>query len=135
MMQAIRSVASSGAGPRRRRRAASPATSAREAIDPRLLRDAIDELEAVCRDAARLERRFARELAEVHPTFRDSARNLVHYLALRDRDVRLLQERLASLGLSSLGRTESHVMAGLDAVLRVLRKLADEPPGAAPATD
>lgn len=132
MMQAIRSVASSRAVPRRRRRTAPPAATAPDAIEPRLLREAIGELESVCRDAARLERRFARELAEVHPTFRDSARNLVHYLALRDRDVRLLQERLASLGLSSLGRTESHVLAGLDAVLRVLRKLAGEPPGTSP---
>lgn len=132
-MHAIRSLDS--ARPARRRRSAATKPRPVAANDAKLLRDAIGELEAVCHAAARLERRFARELAEVHPTFRDSARNLVHYLALRDRDVRVLQERLASLGLSSLGRTESHVMAALDAVLRVLRKLAGEPtpPGAEPA--
>jgi pyruvate kinase len=123
MMHPIRSLDS--ARPARRRRAAVPRPVPGNHV--KLLRDAIGELEAVCRDAARLERRFARELAEVHPTFRDSARNLVHYLALRDRDVRILQERLTGLGLSSLGRTESHVMAALDAVLCVLRKLAGEP--------
>lgn len=123
MMHPIRSLDS--ARPARRRRAAAPRAVAGSHV--KLLRDAIGELEAVCRDAARLERRFARELGEVHPTFRESARNLVHYLALRDRDVRILQERLTGLGLSSLGRTESHVMAALDAVLRVLRKLAAEP--------
>lgn len=129
MMHAIRSLDSARPARRRRRLAANPPVGA--ASDRKLLRDAIGELEAVCRDAVRLERRFSRELAEVHPTFRDSARNLVHYLALRDRDVRVLQERLAGLGLSSLGRTESHVMAALDAVLRVLRKLAGEPSSAA----
>ena len=98
-MHAIRSLDS--ARPRRsRQRSSAAALPAPSVSDARILRDAIEELEAVCRDAARLERRFSRELAEVHPTFRDSARNLVHYLALRDRDVRVLQERLASLGLS-----------------------------------
>ena len=125
MTQAVRSLEAARSTRRTRRR--SPAARPEAAVpEARLLREAIDEIEAVCRDAARLERRFARELAEVHPTFRDSARNLMHYVALRDRDVRVLQERLASLGLSSLGRTESHVMAGLDAVLRILRKLAGE---------
>lgn len=62
-------------------------------------------------------------LGEVHPQFRESARNLLHYLALRRRDLRPLQQRLASLGLSSLGRAESHVLATVDSVLDVLHRL------------
>jgi len=62
-------------------------------------------------------------LARVHANYRDSARNLLHYLALRRRDLRPLQLRLASLGLSSLGRAESHVLATVDAVLGVLHRL------------
>lgn len=50
-------------------------------------------------------------LEKVHPNYRDSAKNLVHYLAFRRRDLRPLQMRLAELGLSSLGRAESHVLA------------------------
>jgi pyruvate kinase len=57
-------------------------------------------------------------LDEVHPNYQASARNLLHYLALRRRDLRPLQHRLAALGLSSLGRAESHVLATIDAVLR-----------------
>jgi pyruvate kinase len=60
----------------------------------------------------------------VHANYRASARNLLHYLALRRRDHRPLQLRLATLGLSSLGRAESHVLATVDAVLRVLHRLA-----------
>lgn len=60
----------------------------------------------------------------VHVNYRDSARNLLHYLALRRRDLRPLQLRLAALGLSSLGRAESHVLATVDTVLNVLRRLA-----------
>jgi pyruvate kinase len=59
----------------------------------------------------------------VHEGYRDSARNLLHYLALRRHDLRPLQLRLGILGLSSLGRTEAHVLATVDAVLEVLHRL------------
>jgi pyruvate kinase len=63
-------------------------------------------------------------LEEVHTNYRASARNLVHYLALRRRDLRPLQIKLAATGLSSLGRAESHVLATCDAVLAALHRLA-----------
>ena len=85
-----------------------------------------------CRDeAVRMERRFARDIALVHPAYRRSARNLLHYLALRQRDIRPMQTQLAALGLSSLGRCEANTLAGLNAVLGVLTRL--EGPTAAPA--
>jgi pyruvate kinase len=85
-----------------------------------------------CRDEAlRMERRFARDIALVHPAYRRSARNLLHYLALRQRDIRPMQTQLAALGLSSLGRCEANTLAGLNAVLGVLTRL--EGPTAAPA--
>jgi pyruvate kinase len=68
-----------------------------------------------------------RRLEEVHANYRDSARNLLHYLSLRRHDLRPLQLRLAALGLSSLGRAESHVLATVDAVLEVLHHLAGRP--------
>ena len=48
----------------------------------------------------------------------------MHYLALRRHDIRQLQSKLAGLGLSSLGRSEPHVLSSLDAVINVLYKLA-----------
>ncbi|MGH7582964.1 MAG: pyruvate kinase [Gemmatimonadales bacterium] len=63
----------------------------------------------------------------VHATQCDSARNLLHYLALRRRDLRPLQLRLAALGLSSLGRAESHVLATIDAVLEILQRASWQP--------
>lgn len=65
-------------------------------------------------------------LTEVHPNFVQSARNLLHYLAMRRQDLRPLQERLACLGLSSLGRAESHVLSNVDAVLGILRRINGE---------
>jgi pyruvate kinase len=60
---------------------------------------------------------------KVYPDNAASARNLMHYLALRRHDIRQVQSELAGLGLSSLGRTESHVLGSLDAVINVLHKL------------
>jgi pyruvate kinase len=61
---------------------------------------------------------------QIQPNHQASARNLMDYLALRRRDIRQLQSELASLGLSSLGRTEPHVQSSLVTVLNVLHKLA-----------
>lgn len=62
----------------------------------------------------------------LYPSYCESAANLLHYLTLRRRNLRDLQVRLSRLGLSSLGRCESQVLANVDAVLTTLRlRLAD----------
>ena len=57
-----------------------------------------------------------------------SARNLLQYLALRGHDLRGVQEPLIGLGLSSLGGSQGHVQASVDAVLEALRTLVEHPP-------
>jgi len=84
----------------------------------------IAKLEEIRSSLIKLESRFMTQFSSVHPGWRKSTNNLVHYLALRQRDIRLLQENLAMLGLSSLGRSESHVMNTVDAVLKILCHLA-----------
>jgi pyruvate kinase len=68
--------------------------------------------------------RLAPVTGDLPESGRQSARNLVHYLAMRRLDLRPLQEALAANGLSSLGRAEPHVLASLLAVLTLLEKLA-----------
>jgi pyruvate kinase len=51
-----------------------------------------------------------------------SACNLAHYLALRQYDLRHLQDRLAQAGLSSLGRSEASVMSTLNSVIEILQR-------------
>lgn len=51
-----------------------------------------------------------------------SAHNLAHYLALREHDLRELQQKLAQVGLSSLGRGEAHVLDNMDAVITLLER-------------
>jgi pyruvate kinase len=66
-------------------------------------------------------------LDKVHPRHTGSARNLLHYAAIRSFDLRELQARLTALGLSSLGRAEVSVLPSLCAVARNLsRWLPDE---------
>ena len=70
----------------------------------------------------------------VHPENQSGAINLLHYLALRRHDVRGLQEQLAKLGLSSLGRTESNVLSSVRAVLVILSSLRHGGPVRPPDT-
>jgi len=49
-----------------------------------------------------------------------SVRNLLHYIHFRRSDLRPLQKRLSAQGLSSLGRSEAHLLHDLDRVLALL---------------
>jgi pyruvate kinase len=71
--------------------------------------------------------RFEALVAERPLEDRPSLLNFVRYLALRTQDMRPLQQRLERLGLSRLGRCESHVLASLDAVTSTLAVLVDDP--------
>jgi pyruvate kinase len=81
------------------------------------------QLQHIRERAEALEARFEAELEQVHPNFAASARNLLHYVALRQFDIGELQERLAELGLSSLGRSEHRVLASINAVQHALVSL------------
>ena len=85
------------------------------------IKDLITEIEGVRTAVLRQEAALALDQFGDHL---QSARNLVHYLALRRFDLRTTQEWLAALGVSSLGRSEGHVLYNLDVVLAVLYRLA-----------
>ena len=84
------------------------------------LLQSLEELRGQC---LVMEESLKDEIEHVAPAYRTSARNLVHYLALRQHDVRDLQRELSRLGLSSLGRLEGHTLAAIDAVILALRRL------------
>ena len=89
-----------------------------------LLQSLIVKLSEIRGSLINQEAELEAQIMAAHPTYRKSTRNLIHYLALRCHDVRQLQEELAALGLSSLGRTESHVLFGINAVLKLLHQVA-----------
>jgi pyruvate kinase len=73
-----------------------------------------------------LERRHAAALDAVVPQHRISARNLIHYLAMRRKDLRGLQVELAQLGLSSIGRAEAYALSSVNNVLGLTDRLLGE---------
>lgn len=74
------------------------------------------------------ESQWGPQIDAVNPHNRASARNLAHYWAIRQHDLRGLQRRLAGFGLSSLGRSEPHVRATLDAIATAAGALIDPGP-------
>ncbi|MGB7904812.1 MAG: pyruvate kinase [Steroidobacteraceae bacterium] len=98
----------------------------------RLLARSLESLRILRADALGFEAAHAESLGTVAPSYRNSARNLLHYLSVRQRDLRPLQLDLHSLGLSSLGILEGHVLAAINAVISNLEVLAGEDPDPAP---
>ena len=64
----------------------------------------------------------------IHPAYQKSAQNLVHYLALRHKDILPIQVQLSEKGLSSLGRSEKHVLQSINSVLAILARLINSDP-------
>jgi pyruvate kinase len=85
------------------------------------------KINLVIDQALTLESTFVEYIGQVDQQEALSARNLIHYLALRQFDIRKLQDELSALGLSSLGRAESNVMEKLLKVERLLSKLTHLP--------
>ncbi|MDZ7923870.1 MAG: pyruvate kinase [Marinagarivorans sp.] len=86
----------------------------------------IQQLWALRASMLESERHYADAIGRIGSHQRDSARNLVHFLAMRATDLRELQGRLAWLGVSSLGRSESHALANVDKVLGILHRLTGQ---------
>jgi pyruvate kinase len=100
----------------------------------RQLERPIAQLAALREGAIELERAYAAEIEKVEPSHRNSARNFLHYLSIRQHDIRSLQQDLGALGLSSLGVLEPHALASLNSVMAILEQLTGKDFGAAPKT-
>lgn len=88
----------------------------------------IEALEQIIQEARFLEQSSDDLLANIHPKYRKSALNLLHYRVLRSHDLRQVQKKLGHLGLSRLAKSQSHVMASLQTTLAVLKAMDQEGP-------
>lgn len=61
-------------------------------------------------------------IKDIHPQQLPAAQNLIHYLTLRNEDIRELQDWLHIHGLSSLASSESHIHSQLQSILQRLGK-------------
>jgi len=92
-----------------------------------LLLSLIEQLTTIRSEMLCMSDKYKKTINNLDPSFRESGKNLIHYLALRRHDIRALQMNLAEMGLSSLGRSEMHVLATIDAVLYTLSRITGEP--------
>ena len=89
----------------------------------------IDPLDKIALQLNELENKMLAEadkrkilFKHIHPRQMLAARNMIHYLALRNEDIRELQDQLHIHGLSSLASSESHIHSQLQAILQRLGK-------------
>jgi len=94
--------------------------SSERASPPAELKGLPSELQSIREDLVAREAEVSQLLDAVHPDNLPSARNLVHYVALRRNDIRELQQRLSRAGLSSLSGCEPHVLATIDSIIALL---------------
>lgn len=86
------------------------------------------QIEAIIEQAHALEAQHREQLERVHPNFKESARNLVHYRAMRSNDIRELQKQLGYMGISRLAKAESHTMANLSITHSILHAFMQDSP-------
>lgn len=92
------------------------------------LEQIVGQIEALVERTRAFEQLYAPQLELVHPNYRKSALNLVHYRALRSQDIRDLQKKLRNLGLTRLARAESHVVASLLSLRSILQAMMEPKP-------
>ncbi len=87
----------------------------------------LEEINALIQLCEEAELEYAEYLEKVSPEYEVSARNLVHYRALRSIDITNLQKRLGALGLSRIARAQGHVMASLKSTRSILESMMSGP--------
>ena len=92
-------------------------------ISKEVLQQINNELSAIISKAKAFEDQFSDKIFGVHPIYRKSAQNLVHYLAFRTFDIDHLQQLLRDHGLPSLSSVEAHVMDSLLSIKTIINHL------------
>jgi pyruvate kinase len=77
------------------------------------IKSLIGRLETIIDSAFELLQKSEKVLEKVHPEYQESARNLIHYRALRSHDLKDLQKGLRNMSLSRLARVQSYVLRSL----------------------
>ncbi|MEO6760259.1 MAG: pyruvate kinase, partial [Saprospiraceae bacterium] len=82
----------------------------------------LHELETLQEKMLRLDKTKALMISRLPASQQPSASNLLHYLQLRNHDIRPLQEALHHAGLSSIDSSESHILYQVEAIMNQLGK-------------
>lgn len=88
----------------------------------------IAQLDTIIAEAKAVEKEAKTKLQTIHPKYRKSACNLLHYRVLRSHDLRSLQKKLGYMGLSRLAKSQSNVMASLQTNRAILQSMQNQTP-------
>lgn len=91
-----------------------------------LLQEIKIRLTQIIEKAQELESEYTYKINEVHPVYRRSAQNLVHYLAFRSFETDDLQTQLRNQNLPLLSNIEAHVLDSLYSIKIIIHSLLGE---------
>lgn len=86
-----------------------------------------EQIEEIIKSAKALEKKYDHIILKVHPSYRESALNLTHYLAFRSFEIDKLQDRLRYMGFPDMANIEGHVMKSLLAIKRIINSFLGLP--------
>jgi pyruvate kinase len=95
----------------------------------------LDDLRRLRQRLVALEQREADTLASIAPPYRESARNLLHFIAFHQSNHPGLVTALRERGLNSLEGCDGHLAASLGAVIQVLEQLEGAAPEPGPVLE
>ncbi len=101
-------------------------------IKPDKIKELIALLDEMLADLDKKEEKYQELIDGVHPTYRKSARNLLHYIAFRNHDLRKLQKQLRNLGMSRFANAQGHIKASILNNQQILKSLIGEIPETVP---
>lgn len=87
----------------------------------------LDEIQEIIASVLAAEQNYQDVWKSVAPHYQESAKNLLHYLALRAFDLQHLQEKLSMLSLSSLGHSEGYTLTNLRQIRQLLLLIQGHP--------
>lgn len=96
-------------------------------FDSDILQQINTQLSEIIEKAKELESAYSERINNVHPIYRRSAQNLVHYLAFRTFEIDELQQQLRDQSLPSLSSIEAHVMDSLLSIKTIINHLLNDP--------
>lgn len=71
------------------------------------------EIDLILDKISKFENNYKAQIENVHPNYTKSAKNLIHYLALRSFDITIFQEKINKLGLPNFSNSEGSVLYNL----------------------
>ncbi len=74
------------------------------------LQEIAASIDSVIEKISEYEQKFQLQIDNVHPKYTKSAKNLIHYLALRSYDIDVLQEKIDEIGLPSSPGIENSIL-------------------------